>query len=127
MSRGRVLLLEDDLALCGLLEEALASEELEVVTCDSFEALSAAARERTGDVIVADFWGGAHRALDDVARQQLHDLGALLPVVLLTGRSWAVGTTADELGVRAIVHKPFDLNELIDTVNQILHSTASSS
>ena len=106
MSRGRVLLLEDDLALRGLLEEALASEELDVLTCDSYEGLYALARERKGDVVVADFWGGAHRALDDVARQQLHDLGEQLPVVLLTGRTWAVGTTAEQLGVRAIVHKP---------------------
>jgi DNA-binding NtrC family response regulator len=126
MSRGRVLLLEDDLALCGLLEEALASEELDVHTCDSFESLRAAAQARSGDVVVADFWGGAHRALDDVARQQLEELGQLLPVVLLTGRSWAVGTTPDQLGVRAIVHKPFDLNELIETVNQILQSPGAS-
>jgi DNA-binding NtrC family response regulator len=126
MSRGRVLLLEDDLALCGLLEEALASEDLEVVTCDSFESLSGAAEARSGEVVVADFWGGAHRALDDLARGQLRDLGQLLPVVLLTGRSWAVGTTADELGVRAIVHKPFDLNDLIETVNRILQSPATS-
>lgn len=127
MTRGRVLLLEDDLALCGLLEEALASEDLDVLTRDSFDALYAAAEARAGDVVVADFWGGAHRALDDVARQQLRELGQLLPVVLLTGRSWAVGTTAQELGVRAIVHKPFDLNELIETVNQILQSPPSSS
>jgi DNA-binding response OmpR family regulator len=126
MSRGRVLLLEDDLALCGLLEEALASEELDVSTFDSFESLRAAAEARQGDVVVADFWGGAHRALDDPARQQLRELGGLLPLILLTGRSWAVGTTADELGVRAIVHKPFDLNDLIETVNAILQSPASS-
>ena len=126
MSRGRVLLLEDDLALCGLLEEALASEELEVVTYDSFQSLHAAALARQGDVVVADFWGGAHRALDEVARQQLEDLGRLRPVILLTGRSWAVGTTAEQLGVRAIVHKPFDLNDLIETVNQILQSAPSS-
>jgi DNA-binding NtrC family response regulator len=126
MSRGRVLLLEDDLALCGLLEEALASEELEVLTVDSFESLHHAATAHEGDVVVADFWGGAHRALDDVAREQLRDLGQRLPVVLLTGRSWAVGTTAEQLGVRAIVHKPFDLNDLIETVNQILQPPASS-
>lgn len=126
MSRGRVLLLEDDLALCGLLEEALASEHLEVLSCDSFESLFKAAQARSGDVVVADFWGGAHRALDDVARQQLRELGQLLPVVLLTGRSWAVGTTAEELGVRAIVHKPFDLNDLIETVNGILQAPPSS-
>ena len=126
MSRGRVLLLEDDLALCSLLEEALGSEELEVETCDSFESLYARASSRRGDVVVADFWGGAHRALDDVARQQLHELGSVLPLVLLTGRSWAVGTTAGELGVRAVIHKPFDLNELIETLNEIVHPATSS-
>jgi DNA-binding response OmpR family regulator len=126
MSRGRVLLLEDDLALSGLLEEALASEDLDVLSSDSFESLFGAAQARSGDLVVADFWGGAHRALDDVARQQLRELGQLLPLVLLTGRSWAVGTTAEELGVRAIVHKPFDLNDLIETVNAILQSSASS-
>jgi DNA-binding response OmpR family regulator len=126
MSRGRVLLLEDDLALCGLLQEALASEDLEVLSCDSFESLFAAAQAGSGDVVVADFWGGAHRALDDVARQQLRELGELLPAVLLTGRSWAVGTTPEELGLRAIVHKPFDLNDLIETVNAILQPPASS-
>jgi hypothetical protein len=46
--------------------------------------------------------------------------------VLLTGRSWAVGTTPEELGLRAIVHKPFDLNDLIETVNAILQPPASS-
>ena len=127
MSRGRVLLLEDDLALRGLLQEALTSEGLDVQTFDAFEALHAAATGREGDVVVADFWGGAHRALDDLARQQLRALDQLLPVVLLTGRSWAVGTTAAQLGVRAIIHKPFDLNELIETVNQILQSTPPSS
>jgi DNA-binding response OmpR family regulator len=126
MSRGRVLLLEDDVALSGLLEEALASEDLQVLSRDSFESLFSAAQARSGDVVVADFWGGAHRALDDVARQQLRELGQLLPVVLLTGRSWAVATTAEELGVRAIVHKPFDLNELIETVDGILQSPGTS-
>jgi DNA-binding NtrC family response regulator len=126
MSRGRVLLLEDDAALCGLLQEALASEELEVLTYESFDALRAAAAGHEGDVVVADFWGGAHSALDDPARQQLRELNELRPLVLLTGRSWAVGTTAEALGVRAIVHKPFDLNELIDTLGRILQASSSS-
>jgi two-component system, NtrC family, nitrogen regulation response regulator GlnG len=120
MSRGRVLLLEDDLALRGVLQEALASEQFEVITCESFETLRAAAAAAEGDVAVADFWGMAHRSLDDLARQQLQELNQLVPVMLVTGRSWAAATTAEALGVRAMIRKPFDLDELIDTLTQIL-------
>jgi|SRR5947209_14882783 len=120
MSRGRVLLLEDDQALRGVLQEALASEDFEVVISESFEELRAAAAAAHADVVVADFWGGAHHALDDLARQQLLELNQLLPVLLVTGRSWAASTTAEALGVRAIVRKPFDLDELIDTLGQIV-------
>ena|SRR5947209_8622912 len=120
MSRGRVLLLEDDLALRGVLQEALASEDFEVVLSDSFDALRTAAAAGVADVVVADFWGGAHHALDDLARQQLRELNQLLPVLLVTGRSWAAATTAEALGVRAMIRKPFDLDELLDTLGQML-------
>jgi DNA-binding response OmpR family regulator len=125
MSRGRVLLLEDDLALQALLQEALASEGLEVRTCESFEAMRAAATSRDGDIVVADFWGGAQHALDEPARQQLHELGSLLPLILLTGRSWAVNADPADLGIRFIVRKPFDLGELIDTVEGVLAESRS--
>ena len=120
MSRGRVLLLEDDLALRGVLQEALAAEEFEVVLSESFEALRAAAAAGEGDVVVADFWGRAHQALDDIAREQLRELNQLLPVLLVTGRSWAASTSAEVLGVRAMIRKPFDLDELINTLGQML-------
>ena len=120
MSRGHVLLLEDDPALRGLLEEALTSEDLDVRVCDSFATLRQAAEAGSGELVVADFWGGAQRELDDAARQQIRDLGGLLPVLLLTGRTWAVGATAERLGVRALIRKPFDLEELLQTVDDAL-------
>src|ERR671933_311864 len=97
MSRGRVLLLEDDPALRGLLEEALTSEDLDVRVCDSFATLRDAAEARGGELVVADFWGGAQRELDDAARQQIRGLG-----------------------VRALIRKPFDLEELLQTVEDAL-------
>jgi DNA-binding NtrC family response regulator len=41
-------------------------------------------------------------------------------VVLLTGRSWAAETNAEELGVRALIRKPFDLDHLLQTVERAL-------
>src|SRR5262245_19807603 len=109
MTRGRVLLLEDDAALRGLLLEVLALEDFVVVQCDSYEEILRAAEAEEGDIIVADFWGGSQRTLDEDGRGQIQALTALRPVILLTGRSWAGETTAGELGARALMRKPFDL------------------
>jgi DNA-binding NtrC family response regulator len=118
--RRRVLLLEDDAALRGLLHEALAAEAFEVVALDSFVALCAAAARHDGEIVLADFWGGGQRALSETDRREIAELCSLLPVILLTGRSWAAATSAEELGARALMRKPFDLEDLIRTVERVL-------
>jgi DNA-binding response OmpR family regulator len=47
----------------------------------------------------------------------------LLPVILLTGRSWATSTTAEELGAAALIRKPFDLDHLVAAIQTILANT----
>jgi DNA-binding response OmpR family regulator len=120
MTRGRVLLLEDDLALRGLLQEALAGEDFEVTACNSFAELRGLAANRDGDTVVADFWGGSQRTLPDDERSEILELCSLLPVILVTGRTWAADTTAGELGARALIRKPFDLDHLLQTVERVL-------
>jgi DNA-binding response OmpR family regulator len=41
-------------------------------------------------------------------------------VVLLTGRTWAADTTAQELGARALIRKPFDLDNLLETIELVV-------
>lgn len=116
MSRRRALLLEDDLALRDLLREAFAGENIDVRTCDSFDEVRQAAARGEADVVVADFWGGSQRTLPDSDRDEIRELCSYLPVVLLTGRTWAAETSAEELGARALIRKPFDLDDLLKTV-----------
>jgi DNA-binding response OmpR family regulator len=120
MSRGRVLLLEDDLALRGLLQEVLGLEGFDVIACESYDEVRQSAADGRGDIIVADFWGGAQRTLNQSGREQIGVLAGLLPVVLLTGRSWASDTTAAELGARALMRKPFDLDDLLKAIESVL-------
>ncbi|HEY3063262.1 MAG TPA: response regulator [Chloroflexota bacterium] len=120
MSRGRVLLLEDDLALRGLLHEVLGLEGFDVIACESYDEIRQAAASEKGDIIVADFWGGAQRTLNQAGREQIEALAGLLPVVLLTGRSWASDTSAAELGARALMRKPFDLDDLLQAIESVL-------
>ncbi len=123
MARGRVLLLEDDLALRSLLCEALAGEGFDVRPCETFAEMRHAAAQRAGDLVVADFWGDSQRTLPDGERQEIHELCSFLPVVLLTGRTWAAEISAQELGARALIRKPFDLDHLLDTVEHALLET----
>jgi two-component system nitrogen regulation response regulator GlnG len=112
----RALLLEDDVALRELLLEAFAGENIEVRVCESFPEVRDAAARREADIVVADFWGGSQRTLPDSDRADIRELCAYLPVVLLTGRSWAAETTAEELGAHALIRKPFDLDDLLRTI-----------
>jgi DNA-binding NtrC family response regulator len=120
MTRGQVLLLEDDLALRGLLEEALVGEDFEVHAAVSYAEVRDVAARQAADLVIADFWGDSQRSLPEDERQEIRELGALLPLVLLTGRSWAADTTAAELGARALIRKPFDLDHLLQTVERAL-------
>jgi DNA-binding response OmpR family regulator len=116
MARRRALLLEDDVALRDLLLEAFAGEDIEVRICDSFAEVRRLARQAEADLIVADFWGGSQRTLPESDRDDIRELGSYLPVILLTGRTWASETSAQELGAHALIRKPFDLDELLRTV-----------
>jgi two-component system nitrogen regulation response regulator GlnG len=116
MARRRALLLEDDPALRDLLREALAGEGIEVRTCDSFDELCRAAARREADLVIADFWGDSQRTLPGSDRADIRALASYLPLILLTGRTWASETSAEELGAHALIRKPFDLDELLGTV-----------
>jgi DNA-binding response OmpR family regulator len=125
MSRGRVLLLEDDAALRGLLQEALGTEGYEVLSFDSYVGIRDEASRGAADLILADFWGRGHRRLTASDREEILELSGLLPVILLTGRTWAAETNADELGARALIRKPFDLDALITAVKRALQRADS--
>jgi DNA-binding NtrC family response regulator len=127
MTGRRALLLEDDAALRELLLEALSSEGIEVRSCTTFHEIRDAAARREADIVVADFWGGSQRTLPESDRQEIRELCSYLPVVLLTGRTWAADTTAEELGARALIRKPFDLDRLLQIVEAAVAERQSSS
>jgi len=122
MARRRALLLEDDVALRDLLLEAFSGEDIDVRTCSTFEEVRVAAAHAEADVVVADFWGGSQRSLPQSERDEIRELCSYLPVVLLTGRTWASETSAEELGTQALIRKPFDLDDLLGAVQRVLGS-----
>src|SRR3954454_6041151 len=126
---GRVLVVEDDAQTAALLRMALEDEGFEVDTvADPVIALLALGTGRY-TVAVADQLQPGMSELEGAAREWLMTAGRLCPTVLTTARAWALRlnassrrSLADELGLVAILTKPYDVSSLLSCVE---HATMS--
>jgi DNA-binding response OmpR family regulator len=112
MHRMKLLLVEDDFDLSGVLGHSLASRGYEVLRCaDGAEAL-VAARKKSFDVVVLDLTLPSLDGLEIL--QRLRSDGNHTPVLVLTARG-AVGERIAGLNAGAddYLAKPFDLEELM--------------
>ncbi|MDP8910394.1 MAG: hypothetical protein M3N47_15045 [Chloroflexota bacterium] len=120
-----VLLLEDDPVLRDLLEAVLTDDGHEVRVYGSRDLLFAAARDVPAALAVVDFWGRSHQALADEERADVVRLARAVPTILVTARTWATSASAADLGLVALVRKPFDVDELTTVVTEALEDGAA--
>jgi DNA-binding NarL/FixJ family response regulator len=107
-----VLLLEDDLSTRELLTLVLAEEGVQARVCESPEQAIQAARDLAAPLLIADFWGSSHQILSPHERAQIRHLAEAVPTIMLTARAWAAGDVAADLGLVALVRKPFEIDEI---------------
>ena len=74
------------------------------------------ASTKTWDAFVVDAYGG-YLHPDAEYRATVQHLASLGRVVVTTGRAWGNGVAADELGVHAVLTKPYDLNKLSEALS----------
>ena len=114
----RVLVVDDDVELCGLIREYLEPQGFEVEAVHDGEA--GLARARTGDpnIVVLDIMMPKMNGLD-VLRQLR--TSSLIPVLLLTARGSDVDRILGlELGADDYLPKPFNARELSARLRAIL-------
>lgn len=113
----RVLVWSNEPLLQVILQEAFADEGWSVNVCASLADLEA--QSDAADVAVVDGVGTV-RALDGAARTYVEQLAGRLAVVLLSGWNWASAELGQELGLVAVIRKPFDLTDVLDAVQQAI-------
>jgi two-component system phosphate regulon response regulator PhoB len=121
VSRGKLLLVEDDRALAELLIWHFARQDFEVSrTADGEEALLLA-EEEAPDVVILDWMIEGISGLEVCRRLRRKPATANIPIIMLTAR----GEEADRIrgldtGADDYVTKPFSPNELIARVAAVL-------
>jgi CheY-like chemotaxis protein len=125
---ARVMAVDDDPVIRGLLEVNLEMEGHDVVTAvDGRDALDKV-RADAPDLILLDVmmpnvngWEAVAALKDDPATRSI-------PVILLSARAAEDDRRkGEEIGVEEYVTKPFDPIELMDLVNRLLQGKAAAS
>jgi DNA-binding response OmpR family regulator len=114
----RVLLVEDDADLAGVVMEALVQDGHTAVHVRGPDEARALATSDSWDAFVVDAFG-SYSQPDAEYRSTLRHLATRAPVVVTSGRAWA--TT--DLGADAVLPKPYDLADLADTLSSLPRRT----
>lgn len=120
-SGGRVMYVDDDQALVFLVQRVLTRQGLQVRTfLDPQQALAALRDDPLGvDLLVTDFNMPGFSGVDLL--REVRTIRPELPVALASGYvTPEIEQSAREAGARALIHKPNDVDELCDTVQQLL-------
>jgi CheY-like chemotaxis protein len=120
---GRILVIDDEQPIAQLLEDVLRDEGHFVeVAVSGEEGLRLAAAGRY-DLVLTDLGMPDMSGWEVASRIRARLPG--VPVVLVTG--WGTTLTQNEIdrsGVAAVVHKPFEIREVVETTHRVLEQAA---
>jgi DNA-binding NarL/FixJ family response regulator len=122
-----VLVLEDDPSIRELIEDVLEEAGVKAHPCDSPEQAIQMAGELGSALLVADFWGVSHHDLASNEREEIVRLAEAVPTIMVTARAWAGHQTASDMGLVALVRKPFDVDDLRQIVADWIARLAADS
>ena len=112
---GRVLLVEPDTALAEVLVQVLNEVGYDCLRCRSVVDVGAAATGQRGELAILDTLH-VPGLLAEEHRYALAMLSRVVPLVLLVDDRSQGDLLAEDLGVAAVLTKPFDLDRLQQAV-----------
>lgn len=116
-----VLVIEDDLPLCWLLEKILGRSYRVMVFSNSFEAWYWLKEGNAPDLIISDIKMPGMDGLELLENLRLSGLFRGIPVMILSGHEdSSFERKALDLGAIAYIHKPFQPTHLIEIVDGLM-------
>jgi len=125
MARERILLVEDDLSVSHIILTALRAEGYDVDSCTSVGDRDALMAKTDYDLLLTDVGLGDADGIAtlDIVKARSPDL----PVIIISAQNTLnTAVRASETGAFEYLPKPFDLDELIEVVQQALKPRAAA-
>lgn len=117
-----ILLVDDDPSVRTMIRRVLASEGYTVLTAATAEEAFEATRTRPVNLVMLDLNMPGQGGWDTFAK--LSSLDPSLAVIIITARPNQL-FTALAAGVDALLEKPFDYNQMLETVRTVLDDPSS--
>jgi DNA-binding response OmpR family regulator len=118
----KILVADDDVSIANLLTQALADEGYETYKAVQSLRFYDAVREHMPDLILLDLMMPYLEGDDELQLLQLDAATARIPVIIVTAKTEAKREEARyrQLGVVAIVTKPFDIDQLVQLIKRTI-------
>ena len=120
----RVLIADDDPAICTLIDTVLRKGPYEVITCmDAESALAVLDTNGPFDMIICDFMLPGISGLDLIERVRSNEAMHNIPILMVSGHTtYAMDVRARNAGANLFLNKPFTISQLRNAVTSLLHS-----
>ncbi|MDQ2679431.1 MAG: response regulator [Candidatus Eremiobacteraeota bacterium] len=123
----RVLIADDDPAICTLIDTVLKKGPYEItVRNDAESALVALNREEPFDVIICDFMLPGISGIDLIERLRADDKTRRVPILMISGHTnYAMDGRAKSAGANMFLNKPFTISQLRTAIAGLLAQSSS--
>lgn len=120
----RVLIADDDPAICTLIDTVLRKGPYEIITCmDAESALAVLDTNGPFDMIICDFMLPGLSGLDLIERVRSNEAIRNIPILMVSGHTtYAMDVRARNAGANLFLNKPFTISQLRNAVTSLLHS-----
>jgi len=121
----RVLIADDDLSICTLIETVLRKGPYEMIMCNDAEsALVAVDRQGPFDIIICDFMLPGISGIDLIERLRAKDQTSGVPILMISGHTnYAMDGRAKTAGANLFLNKPFTISQLRAAITQLLSAS----
>lgn len=124
MSKGKILVVDDEVNITQILEFSIGAEGYEVIAAQNGEEAIDKARREQPDLIILDIMMPIIDGYEACRILKANPLTKHIPVVLLTAKGRDIDKRLGyEVGATDYIVKPFSPNKLIDRIHQLLSCT----
>lgn len=121
MSKGKILVVDDEVNITQILEFSIGSEGYQVITASNGEEAIERARREQPDLIILDIMMPRIDGYEACRILKSNPLTKSIPVVLLTAKGRDIDKRLGyEVGATDYFVKPFSPNKLIDRIHELL-------